>query len=251
MPAWSENFRDLGGLPVGGGGQIRPGTLFRGEAPEALSEASRKSLGEIRLVVDLRSSGEAASESVWPSSSAPDIVRLPLVPGQRLYGPDTVLRLATEADFALEYITDLYADLLRLLPDAGLSDLAERIGHRRQVPVLIHCTAGQDRTGVLIAVLLLALGVPRDVVVADYARSAESWNLARCAHWTHDALGPGRHTLSKVALRQTMALARHMEKVIDRIDDDYGSIEAYWASAGVDAAALRNLREVLCQQLPT
>jgi protein-tyrosine phosphatase len=242
---WISNLRDLGGLPTDDERTIRPGLLFRSEAPDTLSEDDRRRIADLALVFDLRAAGEAEALASRPANEGTaEIVEVPLMAGQRVYGTEVLVGLGTDPAYSLQYMTDLYADLLAKLLEGGLREFAERVGGKRQVPVLVHCTGGQDRTGVMIAVILLALGVPRDVVVADYIRSIDSWSLARITDWMHGALGP-ETTLVDEALEQMLAHPHHIERAIDHLLATHGSIEGYWSTAGVDAADLERLRSVL------
>jgi protein-tyrosine phosphatase len=243
--ARSFNVRDLGGLRTVDGRRIRDGVLFRSEALDVLDEPSLGLLEDVRLVIDLRTAVETDASAVrWPRA-VPETVSVPVLDPHRVGGVELMSRMGTDPDFALSYMTEIYAEILDALPNRCLKELADRVGGRGQVPVLIHCAAGQDRTGVLVAVLLSALGVPREAVVADYVRSADSWDLAQLTRWMRGELGPDR-AISPDALGNLRALARHIETVLDRLVAEHGSIEAYWAAGGVDASALEAMRSVLC-----
>lgn len=239
------NVRDLGGLPTADGGRLRPGVLFRSESLAVLDEPALRLLADVRLVIDLRTDAEAeAVAGRWLGAEVPETLSVPLLPAYRVGSPELMVRMGTDPDFALTYMTEIYVEILDALPSRCLREVADRVG-AAQVPVLIHCAAGQDRTGVFIAVLLLALGVPREVVVADYARSADAWDLAQVARWMQGALGPA-HDISQEALGNLLALERHIETVLDHLIAEHGTVAAYWASGGVDAAALEAMRQVLC-----
>lgn len=240
------NFRDLGGLPTSMGGQVRPGLLFRSEAPAGLSEDDRAELLDLRLVVDLRAGDEAEEEPITWVGSSPEVLALPLMPMNRMYEPGLLLRMSTEEDFADLFMREMYADLVDVLSRRALLELARRIGSEGQVPVLIHCVAGQDRTGVVVAVLLRALGVPREAVIADYARTMHSWDLPRTSAWMRHALGSDGPRVSDRAVARLLAREDRLDECLRYLDDRYGSIEEYWAGGGVDGAALDKLRAVLC-----
>jgi protein tyrosine/serine phosphatase len=109
----------------------------------------------------------------------------------------------------------------------------------------VHCVAGQDRTGALIAAPLLALGVEREIAVEDYARSAQSWTPDRVAQWIREQLGTTPPDLDSAALAELTACAHHLEGAIDRVLEKHGSIEEYWASAGVTRKQILRIRSVL------
>lgn len=240
----SYNVRDLGGLSTTDGRRIRDGVLFRSEALHALDDPSFGLLADVRLVVDLRTSAEEDGPPRWLEGKTPETVQVPLLPMHRIGTPELMTRMGTDPEFALTYMTEIYGEILDALPVRCLREVADRVGGG-QVPVLVHCAAGQDRTGVFMAVLLLALGVPREAVVADYVRSADAWDLEQLERWMRGQLGPD-HAVSQEALGNLRALARHIETVLDRMLAEHGSVEAYWASGGVDADALEAMRSVLC-----
>ena len=238
-------LRDLGGLPTASGRLVRSGVLLRSEAPITLSESERRQLAEVALVIDLRAHGEADDTMlVWGATGGPEVLHLPLVRHSRMYGVDVLVGMATDSDFARRFMTELYVELLSALQPSCLSEVAKRIGEEEQVPVLIHCTGGQDRSGVLVAVILLALGVSREQVVDDYVRSAESWNLDRMMTWYREALGSHAQPVEG-AVEYLLARPEYIEAAIDRLLAEHGAIESYWASAGVNAAALDRVRHFL------
>jgi protein tyrosine/serine phosphatase len=158
----TDNARDLGGLPLAGGGRTRPGQLLRTELPHALTagdlEVLRGSLG-LRTVVDLRTRAEVrAQPGEWVGHGIAWI-HCPFDLG----GHDLIPR--TSADYASIYLGYLDRPAPVALAARTLIDPTAR-------PALFHCAAGKDRTGVLGALLLDALGVPREAIGADYEQTA-------------------------------------------------------------------------------
>ena len=163
------NFRDLGGLPLAGGGSTRAGVLYRSDAfyPGDAAPAEAP-LWPPAVVVDLRSPGETAARGFdWPAGvrveQVPLMRRAAVVTGRRDHGsgPESRRPVRLEA---------LYLAMLQAVPDklASLVSLAARADG----PVLVHCAAGKDRTGVAVAVLLLAAGVEPASVITDYTATA-------------------------------------------------------------------------------
>lgn len=153
------NLRDVGGLPLVDGGMTAYGVLYRGDAPYPGDSA----LPELRswpptTVIDLRGDTERDRFAYgWPDGTV--VHNMPLF--------DSAAPGARPVDLQSLYTRMLHYNETR----AGeiLARVAEPEG-----PVLLHCTAGKDRTGVLAAVLLLAAGVEPDAVVDDYVRSEET-----------------------------------------------------------------------------
>jgi hypothetical protein len=158
------NFRDLGGLRLTGGGVTRQGVLYRSDAPFPGDEVPAGApQWPPATVIDLRSAGEGGAGYPWPARvtahQIPLMRRAAVVTDTARPARDRPIRLAP-----------LYQAILQTVaPD--LASIVS-IAARSTGPVLVHCAAGKDRTGVAIAVLLLTAGVEPESVVADYTATA-------------------------------------------------------------------------------
>lgn len=184
--AWIEldgavNVRDLGGLPTEDGGKTADARLLRGDNLQELSPADIATLvGEIGLttVVDLRSSDELASEGPAPLDGVAGVLHLhhPVLAeaGSATDAASDVLLTRADRDrssYPADPICGHYLGYLEDRPDqvaAALRGVAQSRG-----AALVHCAAGKDRTGVVVAVALSAVGVRRPAVIADYAATGE------------------------------------------------------------------------------
>ncbi|MCE0766300.1 tyrosine-protein phosphatase [Pseudonocardia kujensis] len=157
------NLRDVGGLPTIDGRRVRAGVYLRSDAPQP---GDRTPLVP-GTVIDLRSRVETRGLA-HPLAGVSDVHEVPL--GVSL-APDLVAATPTaDRDLAWAYrllVTEATAELARII----------RIVARSRGPVLVHCAAGKDRTGIVTAVVLGVVGVPREHVLADYLRTNE--NLER------------------------------------------------------------------------
>lgn len=253
MDRWVEldgpsNFRDLGGLPVAGGGSTRFGLVFRADRLCTLSDADLRRLEDanIRHVFDLRSEAEAA-ESPDRLPAGASYTRLGMT-SDETFQARTIYERIVEGEIESYGEAEMVAGYVLMLQNFGPS-FARIV---RQVaqgePVVVHCTAGKDRTG-LAAMLLLGLaGVAAEHVVADYALSSER----RPGRW-HD------HTEAK-SLRpllqdQGLDPARFaalwevrppiMAATLEHLHDRWGGAAAYLAAAGMDAQELAAARASL------
>ena len=172
MLASCLNLRDFGGYETGDGRRVREGMLYRSGSLSKLEAADHEIVARlgIKLICDLRQDDERALEPTnWCDPHVP--VRTwayhSLTGGllSRLAAPGAT---AAEAAAGMEAF---YATLPLTL-GAAIRDIFTAIADGA-TPVLIHCSAGKDRTGVVAGFLLEAVGVPREVVLADYARSAK------------------------------------------------------------------------------
>lgn len=170
----ASNFRDLGGYPGQDGRPLRWRQLFRSDHLAGLSAADRARLQalQIRRTLDFRGEDERAAASY----------RLPGVDQHALsIEPTVVQRLRERAEqgqaLTPALTTTLMQDLYRSFAGADAPAFAAFFRHLLQAdgPVVFHCTAGKDRTGFAAALLLLALGVPRDLVMQDYLLSNQTY----------------------------------------------------------------------------
>jgi protein-tyrosine phosphatase len=171
----APNFRDLGGLTTTDGRRVRPRLLFRSEGPahfNANDVAVLRSL-EIRTVCDLRSDGE---RSAHPNRWCDDSVLLPIdiaidvrVVGNKAWDLMRADPTAAGGRAAMAYNYRAMGQCM----EGAFRQLIEHLLQPRKAPVLIHCTGGKDRTGVMIALLLHALGVKADEIETDYLLSSE------------------------------------------------------------------------------
>jgi protein-tyrosine phosphatase len=154
------NVRDMGGYPTADGGIVRWRTLLRSDALHRLDDAGRAALAGLglRTVIDLRTDQEAQDAPDALDGTGAEVFRLPL------FTADAIGRLPPELAAVYRYMID----------DCGpvIAAAIGRLCPERARPALVHCSAGKDRTGVVAAFILAALGVPDDVIAADYALSA-------------------------------------------------------------------------------
>ncbi|MGO9077586.1 MAG: tyrosine-protein phosphatase [Streptosporangiaceae bacterium] len=160
------NVRDVGGLSMLGGGRIRPGLLYRGDSLDAISAPDQDLLfGHLRIgvVVDVRTTAEI-SFAPWRESRV-RYCQIPLVDARSL--GTQPMAAATAGQLAGMYLSDLRHGAQALA--RILTVLADHLG--ADVPCLVHCAAGRDRTGAIMAVLLAAAGVRDEDIAGDYVQS--------------------------------------------------------------------------------
>ena len=155
------NVRDLGGLPLAGGGETQYGRVARSEAPHFLTERGWGELHEhgVRTLVDLRCPSEGAYE-------ARNGVRRVGVPLFRQDDPEFLARIGGIRDTGEFY---------RAIVDFSHEPITRAVTEVADAPaggVLVHCHAGRDRTGVVAGIVLAVAGVPADAIAADYVASA-------------------------------------------------------------------------------
>jgi len=175
----SPNFRDIGNYPTADGSWVRPGVVFRSGSLDALADADApvlQSLG-VCAVVDLRRELERAEEQApWFAASGVAVTQLPI--GTRVAHLKSIAERMISGeikDFGHDDMVDIYTTLLTHYP-AEFGEVI-RVIARAEGATVVHCTAGKDRTGVAIALLLSFLGVDDETVAADFALSQQNYSV--------------------------------------------------------------------------
>ena len=212
------NFRDLGGYPAGDGQRIRWRRLFRADGLSRLDEADCALLAELGLatVIDLRTVGEVEQRGRFPEHAfAVEYHHLPLTD---VLPPQDELERYDEPAF----VTSRYQQLFTQ-GSASLARAVEVLAEPKALPAVFHCSAGKDRTGILAALVLGFLGVPRDVIVEDYALSAEAMGalLERIKEEYADAVD----AVERYAPAVISVPAESMAAFLDALRDDHGTFE--------------------------
>lgn len=232
------NFRDLGGIPLRGGGSIARGRVYRSDGLQGLDEAGRAHLAELGVtrLIDLRRAEELER---MPSAVDPAAVEIVHVPIFDEAAPDRQAEQLERLDLAVIY------DVMIATRGRQFAAAAEQIA-RTPGGVVFHCAAGKDRTGVLAALILDAVGAERDAVIADYAATAA--NLA--GEWAERMLaGQDIPALEAAGIDivgiTTQSPAALIEEILARVDAEYGGGAAYLTTHGLPADALEALRAKL------
>jgi protein-tyrosine phosphatase len=248
----TANTRDVGGLPTVDGRTTRPGVLLRSDNLQDLTDADVRRLVDdvgLRTVVDLRSTGEVHLTGPTPLDGRVRHVQLSLIPewdGEP--DPAEVERavatleeghaadaLPTLSDFApreRKAPTDLVDHYVGYVESAGrnVATALRVLADPASGPTLVHCAAGKDRTGVVVALALSMVGVPREEVVADYLRSAERADRILARLQATSAYGP---SLAAVPVADITPRAESMHGFLDHVDRAYGGPHGLAAALGV------------------
>ncbi|WKT89123.1 tyrosine-protein phosphatase [Microbacterium maritypicum] len=224
------NVRDVGGMPANGG-RIRSGALLRaGQLSGATTSGAAALRARVQHIVDLRDGEEVAAE---PSEiEGPDTTHLPLFLGS--------VRSFFEADTSLD---DLY---LHLLEESGerLADAIRFIAAGERT--LVHCTVGKDRTGVTVALALSAVGADREAVIADYALT-ESQLPAQRSQRIADYLRTQHPEAVHAVALATQSPAPVMRRLLEQVDERWGSAAGYLRAQGMSDAELAALSAALVE----
>ena len=236
----AHNFRDLGGYPSSFGGTTRWGVLYRAAGLSEMTEADLRELHQlgIRTVYDLRRDDER--------EMAPDpvpTVHVCLMSHVLANAPMPDRSSLVDHDDGTQFMRQLYSGLLAHAGEE-IGRLIRHLVDGDSAPAVFHCTAGKDRTGVVAALILLAVGVDRETVLDDFELTNRY-----VTRETHAAMYQRMldHGMSPEAAAGMFAAARgSMAAALDELDEVYGGAEAYLTThAGLDAGHLARLRALL------
>lgn len=218
----SHNVRELGGLVTRDGHEVRRGQVFRSDYPAFAEDAEAVRRIGLHTVVDLRRGSEADFECVAWEDHGVVYHRCPITAFEKS---------SWEARYAA-YLLDR--------PEAVVEAVREVLKPANH-PVLFHCAAGKDRTGVVAALVLAVLGVPDEEIVADYVLTDEALErvLGRLGE-----LEPYREMLANTTLDSQRPRAENMEGLLAWLAE-YGGAEKWLLDHGISPAELDAAREAL------
>lgn len=223
----ASNFRDYGGYKTMSGHVIKWRQLFRSDQLSRLTEKDQDQFSrlDIRIVFDFRREDERKKDpSLFPLSATPETVPLPIDPGSAFGfsenmtsgNMDSLTMAGFMCDINKEFVIDqadkyrqMFTSLLK--HDAGGS--------------LVHCAAGKDRTGFAVAMVLSALGVPRDTIFADYMLTAQYFLIDKeIARASKKYRWSGEPEVMRPMLE---VRPDYLQSAFDIIDEQFPTVEDY------------------------
>jgi protein tyrosine/serine phosphatase len=235
------NFRDLGGYPTVDGRTVRWGRVYRSDGLFRLTEEDFEGFAAlgIRVVLDLRRPDELDADGRVAES-------LGLEYHHVNFYADLWPPFELGAEEMPRYLADRYAEMAETgLTGANVVGAALRLlAGTDATPLVFHCAAGKDRTGVLAALTLGLLGVPDDAIADDYALSSDAERRFRAWRRGLSADEPGEagHAspwILNPCPREAMLL------FLAELRGRHGSVDAYVRRAGLTGAEVATLRERL------
>lgn len=233
------NFRDLGGYRGTDGRITRWGRLFRSDTLHELTDADvalLRSLG-LSVVVDLRTSRELERTGRGPL--APEPVAFHHLSVIREGGGEAIAAPVEEGDdLAERYLW--YLEVGR----TALVDALSLLSDPANLPLVFHCAAGKDRTGVLAALVLDILGVDAEVIVADYVITAGRMELI-LGRYRNDPKFSER--MEKVPASRFSVTEATMVRFLDELHRRFGGAREWATASGVSQASLDRMEELLLE----
>lgn len=241
-----SNFRDIGGYPAAGGRHVKWGMIYRSGATPMLTDSDMRMVDALHLanMVDLRSTDERqlAPSRIGGVPYSAIGYSMKAITGAMTPAAGSAVKMPTNGGALYRHMPDMLAPQLRLL----FARLKANEG-----PLVYNCSAGQDRTGIATALILSALGVPRETIVADYLLSTQYRRPAFETTAFDPAAFPNNAAAQMFSqyrghkptpLKEADGTA-FLTFALNEIDARYGSVDAYLDKrlgvSAVDVAALR------------
>ena len=252
----SYNLRDLGGYPTADGNSIvRYGVFYRSDQPLSFGAEAASLYEELNLhtVVDLRGEQEHA---MWPD---------PVVAGvENIWAPAFAENPAAEnlassleevfqqSDDAKQRSIDHLTNNYRIMAfrNSAFDTLFRLMLKTEATPILFHCLAGKDRTGVAALLILAALGVSHETILHDYTYRSDSYNRY-LSNWEVQLQDHLQSDIAKTHFRGFFSVdPKSLELVFEEIFQQYGSWEEFfWDNYQLTEADLLLLRTKFLQPL--
>ena len=230
------NFRDIGGYLTKEGKKIKKGIYFRTGRQDRMSEKDLAELKNLKIStqIDLRKPEEILDQGKGPlENMGADYINIPIIPDG---GSDQLSRLVGDTGISGKR----YLGYLEFGPESWLK-IFEILANKDSLPVVLHCTAGKDRTGVSTAFLLSVLGVDRDLIEADYKLT--NLDTERQADFIENSGG-----FPEGVDREAMILAAGvpedaMTVFLDGVESRWGSVLGYLEEIGITKNQMNVIRD--------
>ncbi len=234
----TPNFRDLGGYETTDGRFVRWGVLYRSGVLSNLTVKDFNYLGQlsVRVVCDFRTGQEnATAPEVWVPGADVEHIHLPIGPNSNKDWAQTmeeVLGNNPTPEQLRSYLTHTYGDFAF----SHAAEFRKLFAELKEgpLPLLYHCTAGKDRTGIFSAFALLTLGVPEKTVLADYELTNKYLRDAMSPQASHKLLvssTPRNSPLANLTPNQQRVLMTadpdYLKATLRQIEATYGSFANY------------------------
>ncbi|MCB1686944.1 MAG: tyrosine-protein phosphatase [Halioglobus sp.] len=226
------NFRDLGGYPTADGREVKWGVLYRAGTFAGSSRSDLQQLEELRLqtLIDFRSAAEKEAEpNHLPDPIGFDVVEIPTLDDGNEAMVEEITQRIESGNFDGFDPNALMLDANRQFASTftpQFRQFMQTILNADGAPVVWHCTAGKDRTGFAAAILLRILGVPQDVVMADYMASKQNALEARSSQIMLLRLFKGDEAADKLSIMLGVE-EDWLAAAFAQIDDTWGSFDNY------------------------
>lgn len=218
-----HNFRDLGGILTNDGRRISPGLLYRSGDLHSITDEDLKTLTQLGLamIIDFRSPREIEKRPNREIPGVKEVKHLPIYDAPR----DLAARYVEESnEEGLKQLLIGEYERIILQYTTEYRQFIHEVVHNPNVPLVFHCSAGKDRTGLATIFLLTALGVGKEEILEDYFRT----NIFAQAH-AHEIIGILNHDGHNGELMRPMLEVRqeYLDAAFSAIHEQYGNLENF------------------------
>jgi protein-tyrosine phosphatase len=250
------NFRDIGGYEAADGRRVQHGKVYRSQLIQKLADEDLAKLKtiDIRYICDLRGTPERErAPNSWLDEPMPQLRHLDI--GMDVRAGSNVLLGMLTADPTVNGVRKMMMFTYSMLPgsfEGKLGPVLDDMLAARDFPMLIHCTAGKDRTGFMTAVILLSLGVSLEQAHYDYALTNHYSDMDRmmaaAGAYLKDIVGDHVQADHDMLRLLCGTSPDYLNAALGVVEKDYGSVEGYLEkTAGFDAAKRERLRGLLLE----
>jgi protein-tyrosine phosphatase len=250
----ARNFRDFGGYPTAAGRHVKRGVLFRSDSLHQLTEEDFRRISALGIasICDLRRDRERLHAPTNWDDPTTAIYHLPLISNdvERTLKRASIQGGQFNEEEARRMMKEVYAYLIS--DDHALHHLRQLfalVAEPANLPVLIHCSGGKDRTGVSCSLILWLLGVSREDIVGDYLRSQELYGdtvdigIAASQVFDHQDVGEWQYAALKLIFG---VQKEYLERVFAILDERGMTPERFLTEMiGADPDLLERLRAAL------
>lgn len=237
-----QNFRDLGGYTsYSTKKKTRWGMLYRSAEIDSLSSGSRRELKNIgiKTIIDLRSPTEAGRQTALQGEFK--VIHIPIITGdmehilkgiqEQKIKCDTVYRMVERMNRELiSNYTKEYRRIFDILLD------------KNNYPVVIHCSSGKGRTGIVSALVLASLGVDEDIIMEDYRLSNDYFNIPAASRYAYQLPARSQEAITTVF----SAREDFLNAAIEEMERRYGDTDTYLQRGiGLTKEEIRELQDIL------
>ena len=244
------NARDLGGMPAADGRTIRPCRLLRSASLTMATENDMRKLVEehdLRMIVDLRGP-EEASYSPDPIFESVRYIGNPILESRKLgiTHEEDILTAARRVNQGHDHMIEVYRKMIT--DDRALSHFRQAINYaleQREGALVYHCTAGKDRTGLTMALIQMALGVPQDLIIEDYLYSNTCLKKSYDAIMAEVLIKTNDETAIANAHAMCIADQEYIDTALTAMILDCGDYKTFLKERlGLDEAAKEKLKDM-------
>lgn len=243
------NFRDIGGLSTTDGRVMKTGVMYRSNEPHKLSLKDLDKFNglNLKVICDLRTPNERRARLPrFVESEKTLTVNVPFYQNDEDFTRFQIYRQIMSQIRTVDFYQMMKVFYRKVLFESTdqIRDVMVLLADQHGSPTLIHCASGKDRTGIIVAIVQLVAGVPRQEVVSDYLLSnplnkSETDRVIRMLRLLSGFRISRERLLPLLEVR-----SEYLEEVLDELFAQYGTIEAYlMQGCGVEEKTIQVLRE--------